>query len=1131
MSQSSKFFQKDDSSDPEEQETQPKSKFFQGKDSSSEEDQAPAKSKFFANNDDDSDDPEYDDKDKGKGKKGDDEPKQSKFFAGNDESSSEEENDKKKSKFFGAGGDDSEDNEDEGDKPTKSKFFAGGDDSEEEEDDKAKASGKGDSKAKQTQAKKGKKGGKKKGKKGKGKDESESEDDKAEVTETKKEEPEAKEEPEEDEIDIDAIDFDGPKKKSRNQKKKEKFKAKKEGGEETKEEGTEGKPAEKKPKAEEKKPKVEEKPKEEAKPKEEKPKAEEAKKDDGKKDKKEDKKGKKPTAAALKAQEMLKKKQEAEEALRAQQAELERIALEEQRREEEEERKRKEEEDRRKKEKEERIKKAKEEGTYKTKKEREKEALAQAAREQFLQSGMIRGPVEEGGEKKSRAVASKKKRPPQKKPEDAESTQTATTEDSEVKAEEKVEPVTKAEETQQQGAGEDVEEDWMSLATEPKKDAKKEPEVKVSKKDEKKEEVSTEQTKDKKSKDKPEEKAPEERKKNSGKGKDKKGARTTTDQEESKEEPVLRSPICCIMGHVDTGKTKLLDKMRNTNVQEGEAGGITQQIGATYFPKKKLDEEVQKITAHYNFKMNVPGLLVIDTPGHESFSNLRSRGSGLCDIVILVIDIMHGIQRQTLEAIELVKMRKTPYVIALNKIDRLYGWKSEKNASSYVSLQKQNRDVKLEFEDRVKKIITTLNENSLNVALYYDNPNVDEYASIIPTSAITGEGIPDLLGVVIRLTQRWLKKKIQLKDEFKCSVLEVKTIEGLGPTIDCILVNGTLREGDRIVLNTFKGPVSTTIRALLTPAPMKEMRVKSEYEHHKEIKAAMGIKIAADDIGEAVAGSDMYLVEKPEDQEHYMTILKDEIQEIKKKINTTSEGVCVAASTLGSLEALLQFLKTSKIPVSNICIGPVSKEEVIRAMKPLLTEDKKVKKEYATILAFDVKVLSDAQAYADSVGVKIMTANIIYHLFDQFIAYLKEIKEKKKQEEGKAAVFPCIIKPVAFFNKKDPIIMGIDVVEGVLKVGTPLVVLDKDKLKIGTVESIERDHKSIQQARPADGSVAIRLSGDTSITCGRHFELKDRLASLISRESIDACKEHFRDDLSKSDWDLVRKLKPFFGIL
>lgn len=495
----------------------------------------------------------------------------------------------------------------------------------------------------------------------------------------------------------------------------------------------------------------------------------------------------------------------------------------------------------------------------------------------------------------------------------------------------------------------------------------------------------------------------------------------------------LRSPICCILGHVDTGKTKILDRIRQTNVQEGEAGGITQQIGATYFPVDALKTKTQVVNKDGSFEFKVPGLLVIDTPGHESFTNLRSRGSSLCNIAVLVVDIMHGLEPQTLESMRLLRDRKTPFIVALNKIDRLYGWKKIENNGFQDSMVLQNKGVQNEFRDRLEKTKVAFAEQGFNAELFYENKSMAKNVSLVPTSAHTGEGIPDMLKLLVSLTQERMTNKLMYLSEVECTVLEVKVIEGLGTTIDVVLSNGVLREGDRIVLCGLNGAIATNIRALLTPAPLKELRIKSQYVHNQEVKASLGVKIAANDLEHAIAGSRLLVVGPGDDEEDLEEEVMSDIENLLGKVDKTGRGVSVQASTLGSLEALLEFLKVSKIPVANISIGPVYKRDVMQAGVML-----EKAKEYAVMLCFDVKVDKEAQQYAEDVGVKIFTADIIYHLFDDFTKHMAQLVEQKKEDSKLLAVFPCVLNTIHVFNKKDPIVIGVDVIEGSLRLLTPI---------------------------------------------------------------------------------------------
>lgn len=596
-----------------------------------------------------------------------------------------------------------------------------------------------------------------------------------------------------------------------------------------------------------------------------------------------------------------------------------------------------------------------------------------------------------------------------------------------------------------------------------------------------------------------------------------------------------RSPIVCILGHVDTGKTSLLDKVRRTSVQAGEAGGITQQIGATFFPHDSLVESISRVPRP--LEVEVPGLLIIDTPGHESFNNLRQRGSSLCDIAILVVDMMHGLEPQTIESLEILRSRKCPFVVALNKVDRLFQWKASADRSIRDALKAQKDSVRSEFEDRWARVNLQLSENGINSSLYWENNDPRQYVSVIPTSAHTGEGVPDLLFNLVKLSQSMLTQRVTYRPELQCTVLDVRTVEGLGTTVDVMLINGVLREGDRIVVCTLGGAVVSHIRSLVTPHPLRELRVKGDYLHHKQLRGSMGIKLCATGLEEAVAGTNIVVIRDNEPEEEIARIKRDimkDFDDVVKGFECQAEGVYVMSSTLGSLEALMVFLKESKIPVAQVAIGEVRLIDVRKASIML----EKKHKEYAVILAFDVKVSPEAQEEADHLGIRIMTAEIIYHLFDQFKAYIDAIRNAQRAAalSSNDAVFPCVIQiiPEFVFNKKGQLVFGVNIVDGSLRLGTPLCVADKGNLEIGRVISIEKEHKAVEKANRGD-SVAIKIdtanSPNPTTTFGRHFDHTSKLYSVINRKTIDSLKEFFKEQMRKEDWLLVIELKRLFNII
>lgn len=607
----------------------------------------------------------------------------------------------------------------------------------------------------------------------------------------------------------------------------------------------------------------------------------------------------------------------------------------------------------------------------------------------------------------------------------------------------------------------------------------------------------------------------------------------------------MRSPIVCVLGHVDTGKTKILDYIRQTKVQDGEVGGITQQIGASYFPIENIRRRTMEISGKLNIDYQLPGLLIIDTPGHDTFTNLRERGTSLCDVAILVIDIMHGIEQQTLESIEILKKAKVPFVIALNKVDRLVGWQSTPDEYIEKTLSKQSAKTMEHYRQRVKDIKYKLNQHSVTSLLYYKNTKKKKIISMVPVSAHTGEGIPDLLALVVFLTQKFMTTNLTLVGNLSCSVMEVKTEVGVGSTIDVILSNGVLHEHDKIILATLNGPVVTSIRGLLTPKPLRELRVKGSYINHKEITASMGVRIIGNDLDHVVAGTPLLRIE-PSDTAEEIEAKKVQVMKYVSDVMDNfvfdEKGVFVKASTLGSLEALISLLKRENIPIAMAGIGKLTKKDMIRA-SAMRDEG-----QYSTdpiILAFNIKPEKEILAMAQKDNVQLFSAEIVYNLLDMYARYIEETTKASKQDHQDLDIMPCELQILDqyVFNRANPFVFGVKLLAGKLRVGTPIIVPPNEHhrgvMHLGMLTSIQRNNKEVTNQVKIGDEVCIKIEEVDSMKeqgepvhylYKRQFSDADHLYSRLSRQSIDYLKQFYENEFTKDDWMLVIKIKKILNI-
>lgn len=573
----------------------------------------------------------------------------------------------------------------------------------------------------------------------------------------------------------------------------------------------------------------------------------------------------------------------------------------------------------------------------------------------------------------------------------------------------------------------------------------------------------------------------------------------------------VRQPIVGVLGHVDHGKTSLLDNIRGGVVAAREAGGITQHIGATEVPIQEIVRICRDILGNRTFK--IPGLLFIDTPGHESFSSLRIRGGSIADIAILVIDVREGIMPQTRESLEVLKKFKTPFIVAANKVDLIEGFSGMKGAFM-PSIKNMEQSRMEELDNKLFQLSSQLYREGFSADRYDRIADFTRNVAIVPLSAKSGYGVPDMLMVLSGLAQTFLEAQLENEDETaEGTILEVREEKGMGEVSDAILYSGVIKRGETVLTGTVSGIKALRVKGIFKPKPLDEIRdPRDRFLPVSEVRAASGIRILFQGEGGVIPGSPF------KEATGDLISLKESIEDaIKGSFKPAAEGIVAKADTVGGLEALVYELGRINVPIKKAEVGPISKRDLTEASTNSDPENK-------IVIAFNVPVEAEEQA-----GIKVIENKIIYSIKDDLMKAREEIKKRELEAKRKAMTFPCklLILEGNVFRISKPAIFGVRVLGGKLRVKTQLMKIDGTN--VGPVKSIRTGEQSLQEANQGD-EVAIAMDG---ITIGRQLKEGDILYSDIGERDFRILKEenlNIDESMIMEDIrNLRRKTSPFWG--
>jgi len=564
----------------------------------------------------------------------------------------------------------------------------------------------------------------------------------------------------------------------------------------------------------------------------------------------------------------------------------------------------------------------------------------------------------------------------------------------------------------------------------------------------------------------------------------------------------IRQPIVTVAGHVDHGKTTILDSIRKTEVQEGEAGGITQRISFTLFPREDIIKRCPLLQEDHA-RVEIPGFLFIDTPGHAAFSNLRKRGGALADLAVLVIDINEGIKPQTAEVIEILKINKTPFIIALNKIDNISGWQRTHN-NVIQNINSQATNVKQEFNEKLLTLVGSLHSHGFNAAPFYDIKDFTSELALVPCSGRTGEGIDELIMTLCGLSQKFLKGRLALAKEAKGVVLEIKKQKTM-QYIEAILYDGILAVKDDIAIASFDAekPIIGKIRILEEIMPVSD-KFKPAHKAH----AATGIRMQLTENVEVLPGMPFMLYSDNKEQ-----IIEEFKKQVTEKVKTDEKGIIIKADSLGSLEALMVLLREEGIKICKAGIGNIDKKDVISANTNLKRDPSE-----AVILGFNVEHEEDIKELPLD-KIKIIEDDVVYKLIENIKEYQEEKRKEIEKEKLMKLATICRLKILHeyVFHNSNPAIFGVKVEAGKLKDGTRLI--NSNGKEVGTVKKVQSEGKGVNEAEQGM-EVAISIPG---VNFDRQLADEEELYSDLSAGQFREFKEN-KDVLNKGEVEVLQKI-------